>query len=179
MIDAADTPERLSRLLDSIRETGPRRIILVFGCEGERDKMIRPFMGEIAHWKVCTLVRLLADGSAAVLSGVATMKNLGRTSKICGGEVNCAIGGNHFWSPNTANSGAKARLPGLQADIVILTNSNPRGERPSNIIADIVAGYPDDLLEHNAMQPYQPGFLQDPAYIPFEALEFSWHNNYE
>lgn len=52
VIDSADTPQTLSRLLDSIRETGARRIILVFGCEGERDKEARPFMGEIAHWKV-------------------------------------------------------------------------------------------------------------------------------
>lgn len=55
VIDSADTPESLSRLLDSIKETAPRRIILVFGCEGERDQDARPFMGEIAHWKVDSL----------------------------------------------------------------------------------------------------------------------------
>lgn len=60
-----------------------------------------------------------------------------------------------------------------------MTNDNPRGERPQNIIADIVAGYPDDILELNAMQPYTPGFLQDPGRIPMEALEFSWHYCYE
>ena len=52
IIDAANTPESLSRLLDSIRETSPRKIFLVFGCEGGKDKQIRPFMGEIAHYKV-------------------------------------------------------------------------------------------------------------------------------
>ena len=52
VIDSANTPETLSRLLDSIREAGAKRIILVFGCEGERDATIRPFMGEIAHYKV-------------------------------------------------------------------------------------------------------------------------------
>ena len=54
MIDAANTPESLSRLLDSVRETRPARVILVFGCEGERNKSLRPFMGEIAHYKVRT-----------------------------------------------------------------------------------------------------------------------------
>ena len=52
MVDAANTPESLSRLLDSVRETRPGRVILVFGCEGERNKSLRPFMGEIAHYKV-------------------------------------------------------------------------------------------------------------------------------
>lgn len=28
------------------------RIVLVFGCEGERDQAMRPFMGEVAHYKV-------------------------------------------------------------------------------------------------------------------------------
>lgn len=52
VIDAANTPESLSRLLDSIREAGARKIFLVFGCEGGGDKEKRPFMGEIAHYKV-------------------------------------------------------------------------------------------------------------------------------
>ena len=62
---------------------------------------------------------------------------------------------------------------------MILTNDNPRGERPANIIADIVAGYPDEILQLNAAQEYPPGFLQDPGRIPIEALEFSWHFCYE
>ena len=36
---------------------------------------------------------------------------------------------------------------GLQADIVILTNNNPRTEDPSGIVADIQAGYPNILLQ--------------------------------
>jgi hypothetical protein len=67
----------------------------------------------------------------------------------------------------------------VQADMVILTNDNPRGEDPAYIIADIVAGYPDELLKHNARQLYASGFLQDPGRIPFEALEFSWQNCFE
>ena len=51
-MDAADTPAALSRLLDGVRECAPRRIILVLGCPGGREQGKRPFMGEVAHYKV-------------------------------------------------------------------------------------------------------------------------------
>ena len=47
--------------------------------------------------------------------------------------------------------------------MVIMTNDSPMGEPPNEIIADMVAGYPDRILKRNASVPYQPGFLQDPA----------------
>lgn len=52
VVDSANDPTSLSHLLDSIRRIEPRRIILVTGCEGERDRDSRPFLGEIAHYKV-------------------------------------------------------------------------------------------------------------------------------
>ena len=47
-IDFAHTPEALRNLLISVREMGYRRILLVFGCGGERDGEKRPKMGAIA-----------------------------------------------------------------------------------------------------------------------------------
>lgn len=67
----------------------------------------------------------------------------------------------------------------MQADTVILTSNNPRGENPGSIIADVIAGYPDELLAYNARQAYSTGFLHDPGRIPMEALEFSWQNCFE
>ncbi len=51
VIDTARTPATLARLLDNIREIGARNIWLVMGCKGEEHVHLRPYMGEVAHYK--------------------------------------------------------------------------------------------------------------------------------
>ena len=48
MIDYAHTPDGLRNILSAVREMTSGRIILVFGCGGDRDKTKRPIMGSVA-----------------------------------------------------------------------------------------------------------------------------------
>lgn len=49
LVDYAHTPDGLSEVLRSVRLIpSVGRVILVFGCGGDRDKMKRPMMGEVA-----------------------------------------------------------------------------------------------------------------------------------
>lgn len=60
IIDYAHTPDALEKVLSFLKNQEHRRLLVVFGCPGERDKGKRPMMGRIAS-AYCDLVVLTAD----------------------------------------------------------------------------------------------------------------------
>jgi len=62
LVDYAHSADALANVLAALREVAPARIILVFGCGGDRDKSKRPEMGRIAS-KYADYFVLTADNS--------------------------------------------------------------------------------------------------------------------
>lgn len=48
LIDYAHTPESLEACLETVKKICPKRLIVIFGCAGDRDPRKRPKMGEVA-----------------------------------------------------------------------------------------------------------------------------------
>ena len=73
-VDYAHSDDALRNLLETARELDPRRILLVFGAGGDRDKTKRPRMGKIAgtlaDWTIITSDNPRSEDPLAIISDI-------------------------------------------------------------------------------------------------------------
>jgi UDP-N-acetylmuramoyl-L-alanyl-D-glutamate--2,6-diaminopimelate ligase len=79
-VDYAHSPDSLAAILTTLRDLAPRRIVVVFGCGGNRDRSKRPMMGAIAERHAQHVVitsdnprkEIAADIAAEICAGMRT-----------------------------------------------------------------------------------------------------------
>ncbi|MBN2057862.1 MAG: UDP-N-acetylmuramoyl-L-alanyl-D-glutamate--2,6-diaminopimelate ligase [Candidatus Saganbacteria bacterium] len=75
IVDFAHSPDALQKLIEAYRPLTPGRIILVFGCPGDRDRDKRPIMGriaaELADEAIVTTDDPHSEGPEAIIKEVA------------------------------------------------------------------------------------------------------------
>lgn len=140
-VDYAHKPDALERLLGSARRLAPRRIIIVVGCGGDRDRAKRPLMGRIAaelsdHLIVTSDNPRSEDPQAIVdeiLAGVASAGHAGR----CMAEVDRARAIAH--AVDMAQAG----------DIVLIAG---KGHEPYQLIGGQRLDFDDRVVARAALQ---------------------------
>lgn len=74
IVDYAHTPDALRKVLATARELCPRRVLVLFGCGGERDRSKRPAMGAIAEqhsdWVMLTSDNARGEDPLAILGEI-------------------------------------------------------------------------------------------------------------
>jgi len=86
-IDYAHTPDALQKVLSSIKELSYSRIILVFGCGGDRDRGKRPLMGrvgaELADWVIITSDNPRTEDPMTIVKEIEQgIKALGKSKNV-------------------------------------------------------------------------------------------------
>jgi len=115
-VDYAHTPDALQNVLSTLRETTRKKLIVVFGCGGDRDRAKRPIMGEIAA--------RLADCVVVTSDNPRSENPLDIIREICAG-IPCA----HLAEPDRLTAIHKAMSFAGPGDVVLIAGKgHERGQ---------------------------------------------------
>lgn len=87
MVDFAHTPNSFERILSSIELEGGGKIVHVFGCAGQRDKVKRPVMGQISAKYADTIILTAEDPRGEKAEDIINEIEMGITAQERNSEV--------------------------------------------------------------------------------------------
>lgn len=130
-VDYAHTDDALKKLLQTARELCPKKIILVFGAGGDRDKSKRPRMGqaagELADWTIITSDNPRSEDPLAIISEIeAGIRKTGSS--------------NYEIEPDRREAIRKALRRGKKGDYILIAG---KGHETYQIIKDKVINFSD------------------------------------
>ena len=139
-VDYAHTDDALKNLLETVRGFNPRRIILVFGAGGDRDKTKRPRMGEaagrLADWTIITSDNPRSEDPLAIISDIeAGIKKTGTQ--------------NYQIIPNRREAIEQALSLGTEGDYILVAG---KGHEDYQIIKDQILHFDDAEVIQEILQ---------------------------
>ena len=131
-VDAASTADALRRAIEAVRPLVERRLLLVFGCAGERDPARRSGMGavasELADFTWITSENPRSEDPAAIVAEIAAAMRA------------AGAGGRIAEEPDRRSAIASALAAARSGDFVLIAG---KGAEPTMIYADRVEPWDD------------------------------------
>jgi UDP-N-acetylmuramoyl-L-alanyl-D-glutamate--2,6-diaminopimelate ligase len=141
VVDYAHTDDALRNVIAVARGLGPKRIVTLFGCGGDRDRAKRPLMGQAA-----------AEGSDLV---VLTSDNPRSEDPLA--IMNDALVGirrtdvAHIVEPDRAAAIARALKQAREGDMVILAG---KGHETYQVLKDKTIPFDDRVVAREVLKGY-------------------------
>ncbi len=140
MVDYAHSDDSLRNLIETVAELKPKRIILVFGAGGDRDKKKRPKMGEVAG-KLADISIITSDNPRSE-DPVSIIKDVKAGFKKSGNK-------NYIVIPDRREAIFKAVSIAEEGDFVIIAG---KGHEEYQIIGDERIPFSDREVAESALE---------------------------
>ncbi len=145
-VDYAHKPDALQRLIESARQLGPRRLITVFGCGGDRDRAKRPLMGRLSaalsDLTIVTSDNPRSEDPQAIVDDI-----------LAGVRESDPSGAKHVVEVDRARAIARAIGGAGAGDIVLIAG---KGHEAYQLIAGVKHNFDDRSVARAALEARRP-----------------------